>query len=514
VPVNYICARDLAMMQAFLAAALLGWVHMRRHGSSPWGWLLVLAAATAALLSKTNPVVLPGVILAYEVTLGGGRLSSPRSWRPVLPFVVLIVGFFVYTTTALGFSDAAQLGLGRSGLGPYVEYGATQLAMHVTHYLRNVVWPLPMRPLPAIAAVSGPADVRLWIGALVVGGTLVAAWRWRRRRPVLAFSILAYWLMFAPTSSVLPFRRLAADYRGYPSLPWLMLAVCLAAHPWMRPVLRRGLTAVAVVAFALLSAHQADVWQDEESLWEQSVRYGGEPIAHVNYARSLMGRDDDLARQHLLLALNEQPNNVFAMVNLGLIEIRAGEVDTGVDRVGRAAASVPDWADIQVWYSRALVEAGRPGPAADAALRAARLDPAFESEAVARLYAAALAAQADGDFAGSLACVRQLHELQPSYQESLFLEGYALQQLGERDAAIAVYRRSLAADPDQAQVHFNLGYALMEAGRHADAVQRFERALELRPEWASAHGHLARCLEALGRRDEAADHRARFEALR
>ena len=60
-----------------------------------------------------------------------------------------------------------------------------------------------MRPLPSIEAVVGLADLRLWAGALVVLGSLVVAWRLARSRPLVSFCILAYWLMFAPTSSVL-----------------------------------------------------------------------------------------------------------------------------------------------------------------------------------------------------------------------------------------------------------------------------------------------------------------------
>ncbi len=504
VPVNYLAARDLLLMQLFLLTSILVYVRMRRLGASPGQWALVLALLSLSILSKTNAAVAPVLVLAFELFLARESPLRPRLWLRVLPFALVVASFFAWTELVLDFSDVGQLAVARSSV---LEYPLTQLKLHLTHYLRNFVWPFTMRPLPLVEPVRGLADPLSWLGAAVVAGSLLAVWAFRLRMAALSFSILAYWILLAPTSSVLPFRMLAADYRQYPSLPFLcliaVLALALLVRRWQYP-----LAAAALLYFGVSTVWMNGLWATEESLWGHTVRHGATSIAHLNYARSQMGKDDRLAEYHLQESLRLNPGNAFTHINLGLLYIRTGRQEEGLRLSRRAVELAPNWGLTHYWLSRAYSQLGRTAEAAAESARASDLDPLNLSYA----YQAAWDAQLVGDFASSLAYLERVHRLGEGYEKSLFLRGYAHQRLGSNPEAIADYRRYLEQRPDDSQGVFNLAYALMETGEYAAAVEQFQRTLQLRPSYHEVHRHLARCFEALGQEELAARHRAEYSA--
>jgi tetratricopeptide (TPR) repeat protein len=515
VAVNYICARDLLLMQLFLLAALVAFTSGSGRGPGPLGWLAALLAMGLSLLSKTNAVALPLVVLAYEACLGP---RPAKVWRPVaraLPFALVAAAFFAVTSQVLQFSDAGQLALVRDDAGVYLETGRGQLAQHVSHYLRNVLWPFHMRPLPEVVLPRSWFDPWVLAGAVVVLGSLAWAWTRRRRHPLAAFSILAYWLLFSPTSSVLPFRSAAADYRGYPSLPWVLAAGCLAARALLPARARPLAFGLALAWFVGGSLWQNDVWHDEESFWEQSVRHGGQSMAHTNYARQLAERDPELARHHYEQALVLAPDNALTHINLGLLEMDGGRTDEGLAHVQRAVALAPEWADTHLWWARALALAGRWDEAAPEARLAVELagPGATLVDTAAELVAtAARRAYDEGDDVRALAHLATLHEFTPVHGDSRFLEGWIHQRAGRLAPAFASYRLQLEHAPGHVQARFNLAHGLMSSGDPAAAIPQFERVLEEDPGLRDAHAHLATCHQALGDEDAAAREQALYDA--
>lgn len=496
VPVNYLAARDLLLMEVFLMASLWAYVRMRRRGQTALRWASVVLLLALSLLSKTNAVAAPLLILFFELLPGGQSLGSLSLWKRVAPFAALSVSFFAFTKLALGFSDAGMLMVER----PSLEYPLTQAKVHLFYYLRNFLWPFQMRPLPLIEPVRSIFNLQAWSGAIVILGSLWIAWKLRRRMAVASFAIMAYWILFSPTSSLLPFRMLAADYRQYPSLPFLCLALALALSALPKPFARRLAAAAFLSYLAVCSLIMNRVWESERSLWAHSVRYGATGMAHHNYARSLAGSNDRLAEKHYREALRQNPENVRSHIGLGLLQIRQGNPEEGLKQVRQAVQLAPDWAITHYWLARTLSMLGRTKEAAQESLKAAELDP----RNLEHLHQAALDAQAAGLYAESLQVLQKLHAQRASYKQSLFLQGFALQMLHRNEEALDSYRSFLREHPDHVQVRFNLAYALMKTSRFEEAAKEFERTLELDPGYREAHLHLATCYRALGRGEEAA----------
>jgi protein O-mannosyl-transferase len=485
VPVNYVCSRDLLLMQLFLLAALLCYLAARRAAAarSRVGWaLLALLSLALSLLSKQNALVAPALIVVLELTVLRQRVLSPWPWLRALPAAALGGGFFLLTERVLGFSDVVRVAATKYTTW---HYALTQTRLHLTHYLRNMAWPWSMHPDPGVAPAAG-VEVGVALGAAVILATLVlAALAWRRR-PLLTLCILYYWLLLAPSSSVLPFHHLAADYRPFPGTLFLWLALGLGLRALAAPRVRAALTLALVLYFSTASVWLNRTWRTEESLWRHAVAHGGGPLAHHNLAMSLTDMSARVALLRRVLVI--QPNYVLAHLNLGRALVHLGRVEQGLAHVRRAATYRPDWAQVQLWAGYTFRDLGRRGEAARAFALAARLDPRPE-----HLYEAALALQLKGDVRASLPL---LLRLDVEHRETGFLLGWALQHGGQLERAVKVYERFLKRHPRHVQARFNLAHALMTRGDCQAAAPQFREVLRLKPGLSAAQQHLNRCARA------------------
>jgi 4-amino-4-deoxy-L-arabinose transferase-like glycosyltransferase len=168
--VNYISGRDLLMMQLFATAALFGYLRLRRLGDTPLRWSGCLLLLLLALLAKTNAVVFPALVLAFEALFTRGPATR---YLRALPFVAVVAAFLLYIHVVLDFSDAANA---IPHDASHLQYFLHQLQHHVFHYLRNVIWPWPMR-----SASGRSRSVRCrcsrWSRCSCAGGDANRCWR-------------------------------------------------------------------------------------------------------------------------------------------------------------------------------------------------------------------------------------------------------------------------------------------------------------------------------------------------
>ncbi len=504
--VNYIAGRDLLLMVFFFLSSFLAYVYMRRSGDSWTGWIAALALLCLAILSKQAAIVAFGLVFLFEWILVGSRVSDWRLWARTAMFSLPTVGFFVLRSLwIIKQQPAAELRLPID-----IWFPLTMAKAHLFYYLRNFVWPFEMRALARFDIVDSVADPGVLLGAAFIVASLALAFYLRNRRPLIAFAIVAYWLLFALTASIFPFRYVVTDYRQYLPSVFLCLGVSLAIC-YRAP----GRVAVAVLGamalyFGLASYHINGHWKTEESFWAQSVRYGGTALAHTNYGLAVGRRDAQLAEQHYLIALQQNPNHVYANINLGMLWISQSRVADGLALLRKATEQNPDWALTHYWLSRGLTAAGRSEEALRELVRAADLDP----RRLEYQYEAAEALDQSGDRQGSIAYLERIARIDADYKLTGFRLAFAHQSTGNGSAAIAAYRRFLDTHPDHVQAHFNLAYALMKEGANESAIEHFRRVLVLRPAYAEAHLHLAHCFRALGEPALAERHEAEYRRRR
>jgi protein O-mannosyl-transferase len=490
VPVNYILARDLLLMQIFLTGSLLLYLRMRRRGWTASGWVGCLALLVLALMSKSTAAAAPLVVVIFEITVGREGLVSLSPWRRAAPSAITIVAFYAVVARLLDFSQLARV---QTGGAPFWRYPLTQARVHVEHYLANFAWPLPIRMGAWAEPAQGILEPGVLAGLAVIALGLGLAWRLRRTMPVATFGLLAYGALMLPESSILPLHHPVVHYRPYPGSPFLFLAAAALVAQVARPRRAAIFGVVALAWFAGSSVVLNRTWRTDETLWAHSVRHGAEPVGHMNYAMSLADRRDPRVRHHLEEALRRSPNYLLAHVNLGLLDLDEGRAREGLGRIERAAALDPGQAEPFYWLAIAYSRVGQIAKATKASARAAGIDPGNPRY----LYKAGVDASAIGDHRKALDYARRIAAIDAGFADTGFLEGYSLQMLGRLDEAIPVYLAFLEDHPDHAQVRFNLGHAFISTGNCEAAIPELSRSLELAPN-PSARIHLERCEAELG----------------
>jgi tetratricopeptide (TPR) repeat protein len=499
--VAWISERKDVLAGLFWMLALAAWTaYGRRPGAARYA--LALAALAAGLLAKALAVTLPFVLLLWDHWPLGrlqrdGRLDPARVRRalleklPMLPLVAAIaVVTFVVQKERGAMSSLDGIGLAIRVQNALVSYVA---------YLRGALWPArlavfyphPSEPLPAWQWLGAAA----LLAALTAGA--LAAWR---RRPWLVVGGLWFLGTLVPMIGLVQVgMQSRADRYTYVPLVGLTIAAAwgVAALVETRPRLRAAAgvaAALALAALAAVTARQLPHWRDGRALFDQAVR-----VTEGNYV---------------------------ALHGLGALDLRDGEIDSAIQRLGEAARLRPRWAGARGALADALLRKGRADDAIlnyqeavrlaprDAQLRAdlghafaergwhdealavyeaaRRLDDGRDEPRMARLLARmATSWRAKGDRARASELDEQALALDPTLHAAR--ANLALANLADGDPAeiVATLREALAAGTDAPELRAGLAEALLRQGREREAADEYRAALARRPEWVEPANNLA-----------------------
>ena len=494
--VNYLCSRDLLLMQVFFLAAFLVYMRMRAAERDSYGsWGVILGFLVLSILSKTNTVAVPLVFAAYEFFLRGTPLFSRTFLKSIfLPGGVLLA-YFLYTSFALDFSDVDQVV--KSG-DDWWQYPQAQLRLHIFYYLRNFFYPFPMRAMPDVVTGVPWVSLQVVFGGVMIAASLWYAWRQRMEKPLVGFCIIAYWVMLAPTSSIAPFHQLAVDYRPYPGSGFFFLLLVLGGAAFLREQKSQVILGSILSLYFMGSSYYMNThWESEESLYAHAVAQGTTPTGHLNYAMAIKDRSDPRVEKHLRIANQRAPGYVLSNINLGLLLLGQGKTEEGMRYCARGAEIAPRWAQAHFWHSKCLEMTGQRADSYAAALKAARFDPYN----VKYRYRAARFAQQNKDFERSLELLKKIPE---TYERAQFLRGFAYQMLGQRQRAIQEYGSYLFTHEADYQARFNKAFAHMKEQEHIKAIEGFQKVLGIRPSYKECYFHLATAFRALGNDAQAA----------
>jgi len=443
--VTYVIQRSESLMGLFYLATL--YCAIRGFASArPWRWFgPSLAACALGMATKQVMVTAPMMVLLYDWMFVGRTFAEifRRRWR----FYLSLAGTWVLLAVLLHADQpntSAGWGIGMGAL----DYALTQLGVIVA-YLRLAFWPVGQnldwyRPL-----AEGIGEV--FLPGLVVAALLAAtAWGLARKK-AWAFGGAWFFLILAPTSSIMPIKDVMVEHRMYLPLAAVVTVVVLGGHSLARRVaapasnsawrLALGWGQVAVVAgtvvvLAVLTARRNGLYHDPIAMWKDvAAKSPTNDRAHgaigLLYGRNLR---PDLGLPFLLEAIRLKPDVAKHHLNLGIT----------LENLGRPAEAIAS-------YQRAL-------------------------------------------------------ELEPKYFRAHAKLGAALARQGRWESAISHLRQAVSLDPGSAVPFCNLALALAAEGRGQEALRQMQEALRRDPSDPSLHYHLAILLEDLGREALALEH--------
>ena len=306
--VTYIVQRLASLAALFYVGALAAYVQARLApaGARQTLWAGLCALATVlALLSKENSATLPAAVVLIEATLfhAGHRrwLATLAGATAALALFGMLVMFGHGTSLwSLAAADRLSRESGNISRGAYL---ATQMVV-LLRYLRLAVFPAGLRLDYEFDLREGflHADV-LWAMAVHVALLGLAARLWRRR-PLLSFGLVFYYLANAVESGLIPIRDLIFEHRTYlPNLGLCLAAAWLLLAELPRGIARARLAAVLVpailIALAATTWARNQEWRDPVRLWGGNVTLARtKPRVWGLYGRSLLeaGRPAEGAR--------------------------------------------------------------------------------------------------------------------------------------------------------------------------------------------------------------------------
>jgi len=474
--VSYVVQRAEVLASGLYLAALLLLLTAERRGRTWTGvaaWAGALAVFAAGLAAKAIVVTLPAAYLLLLAAVPGGKARKglatwPRRLAMVAPFAALDL---LFSAAAMrGVAGTADAGFSVPGLGPW-SYFLTQWRVLVT-YLRLLAWPSGqsgywvLRPSRGLADPSVLASGALLVGVLAGAGALW--WACRRRDGeggaagrVAAFGVAWFFLVLAPTSSVVPIADLLVEHRVYLASWGPIVAVAAGASLGLSRLGARRRTASLLVVGAVwgvlaLALHRRNaVWETRLALWSDAAAKAPtaqRPRLNLAFARWERGENDEAIRQFRL----------------------------ALEYGGRAAPA--DEAFIQNNLAVALLSANRPDEAAAALRRALLLEP---GKAIAHANLG-LALLRQGDLTGAEEEAGRALALRPDEAGAWMVLGGVRMARGDAAGAIDPLERAVRLDPDDAVRWLELAEANRKAGRLAEAcgawrrVQRLPVAAELR----------------------------------
>ena len=345
------------------------------------------------------------------------------------------------------------------------------------------------------------------IGGLVAGsawGLWRAAW-W-------GFLAAAFFLVLAPTSTVLPLADPAFEHRMYLPLAPLLVGVVMAVRPGLArvdPSGRAGLALLAAVALALgfMTSRRNVVYQSPIALWQSVVAVAPENArAHHNLGlRWLENGAIADAEPPLREAQRLAPQWADPMASLGYLLAGRGEFESARQWYERSVAADPRVASARIAYAFVLAELAKPR----AAVVQYRAGLALTPERGDVHLALGLALYGLGHSAQALEALDAAQRLGVEAVAADLVRSETLLRSERAAEGFEVLRTGLRREPNSIALANSLAWHLAthsnRALRDADEAVRLAR---LASEWSERRepnvlDTLAAALAAAGRSDEA-----------
>jgi len=464
--VTYIVQRMASMAAMFYILGVYFYVKGRISSSRRRQVLYFMGCAAGYILavgSKENAVTLPLVLFLAEIAFFQ-NLENPKTRRAIW-VVTALVGLFFILTAAVLFIKADSLSIFKG----YQQrsYTLTQRLMTeprvIIFYVTQLFYPGPHRlsiehdidistsffepwtTIPAILSVV----VLIGIGLFQI-----------KKRPIVAFSILFFFLNHVIESTILPL-EVVFEHRNY--LPSLFLFLPVAAglfrlvdyyrkkKQFMYKILVSFLV-LLVTGLSISTYVRNMAWATEKTLWEDAIKKApGRARPAYNLAKHYYAKTGHLdmalrlyQKAFRLNASKPKYSRAVSLIGSASIFYMKQEYDNAIKFCQKALAVNPGFEIARFNMVLALAKLGRWDQASD------HIDLLLAGRKNNKTYR--------------------------------YLKGVALLKMDKPSEALPNFRRAMKNTPDDRKTILNIGISLSLIKQYKQAEWFFHRAIQIAPD--------------------------------
>ena len=451
--VIYHVQRMESLMGLLMLLALLCLNRFIRCSNLSWLILAVLSAL-ASMATKEVGFITPLLMLLYYYVVQSDDQLTKQRWILWVLGIVLLFGGAVGGGMLWSGNAMGEIGFD-SRIQKSLYYLATQ-SLVVLFYLRLAVFPFGQNldhGFPYVESLTQALVPAIFlIGVLAFGGYLVY------RKKIAGFLIVTFFLVLAPTSSVLPVSDIAVEHRMYIPLACFVLLMFGGLIRWL-PVSRSVMVVMAalVVILAVVSYQRCQVYRNEVVLWSDSAAqavHSPRPLSELGRALAGSGKHEQAVEAFeaaLALTANPTAKLDYQLKAENEVALRLAKLYAATGQTAKIPELLQQWFDGDEYYYQYV----------DAALLY------FDS----------------GDLERAEPMFERALEAAKQPQEKAFVlveQGFTRLNSGKAKSGRSLLENAVRLDEENWKAHNNLGIAIMTTDQDTELAQKhFTRAVEL-----------------------------------
>ena len=342
-----------------------------------------------------------------------------------------------------------------------------------------------------------------------------------RKKRLISFSIFWFFIVLAPTSSIIPIPDIMVEYRLYLPMFSLSLILALGLHYLFQLLARYhskilgqgvvwGISILILSFYSVVTVERNKIFGDELTLWSDAVKKSPEKIRpkislvgaynqhglydqaiatslevlkreprdHQIYTKLgvsyMFKRDYDKAIDAFKTSIEINENNPIAYNNLGIIYLERKDFDQAIAFLRKAMALDPDRAEAYNNLAKTFATKGLLDEAIKEEKEAIRIDPTMAEYHfnLAKLY------ENKGRFNDSVEEYRKALKLEPNFFEAYHHLGMVYSKIENSREAINAFQKAIELNPKSGKTYFMLGINYIKTGDREKAIWNLEKALQ------------------------------------